>query len=428
MRNLIEIFLSRFLQEGGLEVVFASGKVSRFGTDQTVEPPRIEFRDRAAELQLLRNPELAFGELYMDGRIIVSRGSLYDVLAIASRNAMRADSPKFMQVLYKARVAVRGLWQNNDSVRARRNVSHHYDIGNELYSMFLDEDMQYSCAYFENATQTLDDAQLAKKRHIAAKLRLEPSNKVLDVGCGWGGMALYLARTAGADVTGITLSKEQLDVAEHRARAAGMANQARFYLQDYRDVTERFDRVVSVGMFEHVGVRYYAAYFKKLASILTDDGVALLHTIGRADVPGATNPWIQKYIFPGGYIPSLSEIMPPIEENGLIVTDVEVLRLHYAQTLRAWRERFASRRDEAKALYDERFCRLWEFYLGASECAFLYERHVVYQIQIAKRVDKLPLTRDYFTRAEAALRARDVSAGDIGVTDRDRPGLGLTGT
>jgi cyclopropane-fatty-acyl-phospholipid synthase len=267
--------------------------------------------------------------------------------------------------------------------------------------------LQYSCAYFEREGQTLEEAQLAKKRHLAAKLLVEEGRSVLDIGCGFGGMALYLAQIAGARATGVTLSQEQFAIASRRAAESGLAERVAFRLQDYRDVEERFDRIVSVGMFEHVGVAGFDEYFAKARSLLKDDGVMLLHAIGRSDGPGATNPWIKKYIFPGGYIPSLSEVTAAIERSGLYVTDIEILRLHYADTLKAWRERFLGRREEAKALYDERFCRMWEYYLAGSEVSFRIYGHMVFQIQLAKRQDVVPRTRDYIVEREAQLRNRE---------------------
>ena len=310
------------------------------------------------------NPALSLGELYMDGRIVVTRGGLYDLLELGARNLAEIEGLPWVEALHRVRVAFRGLHQRNDRRRARRNVAAHYDLDARLYDLFLDSDRQYSCAYFEYPGQSLDDAQTAKKRHIAAKLLPKDGATALDIGCGFGGMALYLAGVAGAKVTGVTLSTEQFAVATDRARQAGLADRVEFRLQDYRDVEETFDRIVSVGMFEHVGVNRYDEYFAAARRQLKDDGVMLLHSIGRNSVPGATNPWIRKYIFPGGYIPSLSEVLPAIERSGLYVTDIEILRLHYADTLRAWRERFMARRDEAAKLYDERFCRMWEFYLA----------------------------------------------------------------
>jgi cyclopropane-fatty-acyl-phospholipid synthase len=414
MLGLIENFLSDFIKEGALEFAFANGKVVRFGDRGVADPPRVALRDRKAEWELLRRPELAFGELYMNGRADVVHGTLDEVLGTVSRNAMRNDAPAWLRLLFKTRIALRALHQRNDPNRARRNVAHHYDIGNDLYSLFLDEDQQYSCAYFENDAQTLEEAQLAKRRHIAAKLFVEPGLSVLDIGCGWGGLGLYLARTAGANVTGVTLSQEQLAVANQRAAEAGLSNHARFELQDYRRVRGKFDRIVSVGMFEHVGVNYFKQFFEKIAASLNDDGIALLHTIGRTDGPGATSPWVDKYIFPGGYIPGLSEIVPHVERAGLIILDIEVLRLHYAKTLQVWADRFQANREKAKTMYDERFCRMWEFYLTGARFAFLYEHHVVWQIQLAKDIYALPhITRDYIAARENELRARESPAADL---------------
>ncbi len=302
--------------------------------------------DRAAERQLLINPALRFGELYMDGRLIVTKGSLYEVLELGARNLAELQDLPWLRALEQARVAFRGLHQRNDRRRAKKNIARHYDNDARLYELFLDSDRQYSCAYFEHPGQSLDDAQKAKKRHIAAKLLLEDGASVLDIGCGFGGMALYLAGVADARVTGVTLSEDQFGVATNRARQSGFADRVEFRLQDYRDVHETFDRIVSVGMFEHVGVAGYDEYFQTVRRQLKDDGVMLLHAIGRNSTPGATNPWIRKYIFPGGYIPSLSEVLPAIERAGLYVTDIEILRLHYAETLRAWRERFMANRAE----------------------------------------------------------------------------------
>ncbi|WP_435540965.1 class I SAM-dependent methyltransferase [Azospirillum sp. ST 5-10] len=343
----------------------------------------------------------------MDGRLTVEGGSVYDALAILSRGT---DVYGVLGRVHEwLAPAIRFFEQNNHLHRARRNVAHHYDLSRSLYELFLDRDMQYSCAYFADSGMSLDEAQEAKKRHIAAKLLLKPGHKVLDIGCGWGGMALYLAQKTGAHVTGITLSQEQLAVARERAAQAGLADRIRFELCDYREMKGQFDRIVSVGMFEHVGVPHYGRFFAKVRELLADDGVALLHSIGRSDGPGSTNSWFRKYIFPGGYSPALSEVLPVVEKAGLWATDVEVLRLHYAQTLRHWRDRFVARWDEAAALYDERFCRMWEFYLAGSEIAFRYQGHMVFQVQMAKSVGAVPLTRDYMVHAETAL-ARAVPA------------------
>jgi cyclopropane-fatty-acyl-phospholipid synthase len=306
--------------------------------------------------------------------------------------------------------------QFNPAARSKRNVAHHYDLSGRLYSLFLDRDRQYSCAYFPRGDETLDAAQLAKKRHIAAKLRMDrPGLEVLDIGSGWGGLGLMLAREHGARVLGITLSEEQLAESRARAEAEGLADRVRFELLDYRSITRQFDRIVSVGMFEHVGIGFYPAYFNTIARCLRPDGVALVHSIGRFEGPSATNPWIQKYIFPGGYCPALSEVLPSVERSGLFSTDIEVLRLHYAETLRHWRRRFAANRDTIAAIYDERFCRMFEFYLCGSELAFRRQGHMIFQIQLARRHDAVPLTRDYIyegERAMAAAAARDrVDAG-----------------
>jgi cyclopropane-fatty-acyl-phospholipid synthase len=316
------------------------------------------------------------------------------------------------------RLAWRWLKQFNLRGRARRNVAHHYDLDERLYTLFLDSDRQYSCAYFDTPAASLDDAQLAKKRHLAAKLRIEPGSRVLDIGCGWGGLALYLAEYTGARVTGITLSKEQLALARVRAGEKELGRAVEFRLQDYRDVAEKFDRVVSVGMFEHVGVKFYDTYFQRCAELLSEDGVMLLHSIGRSQVPDSTNPWIAKYIFPGGYIPSLSEVLPSIERAGLLVCDVEILRLHYAETLKAWRERFMARREEAVQLYDERFALMWEFYLAACEMTFRKQDMMNFQLQLTRRQGVVPMTRDYMAREEDRLRALEGGA---------RPRLKLAG-
>ena len=347
--------------------------------------------------------ELRLGEAYMDGTFVLERGSIADALAILLRQE-RIAPPTWTLPWRLARYLFRRLQQFNPRFRARRNVAHHYDLDGRLYALFLDADQQYSCAYFEEPNQSLDDAQLAKKRHLAAKLRVEPGASVLDIGCGWGGLSLYLGEVAGARVTGITLSQEQYARAQQRALERGRAKNAIFRLEDYRDVTGRFDRIVSVGMFEHVGVGFYDTFFRKGAQLLADDGVFLLHTIGRSGPPSVTNPWIAKYIFPGGYIPALSEVLTAIQHAGLMVTDVEILQLHYAETLKAWRERFLAHREDVERLYDGRFVRMWEFYLASSEMAFRESDLVVFQIQMAKRKGVVPATRDYIGREEARLR------------------------
>src|SRR6185503_8516031 len=335
---------------------------------------------------------------YMDGRLTVERGTIADVLEIMLMNLGTGRLPGIIHASRKLCLWLRPITQFNSARRARRNVARHYDLSRSLYDLFLDHDLNYSCAYFSHPGMSLEAAQAAKKLHIAAKLNLHrPGLKVLDIGSGWGSLGLDLARENDADVLGVTLSGEQLAVANHRAAAAGLARQCRFELRDYRAVEGQFDRIASVGMFEHVGVQYYDTFFAKLRDLLAPDGVALLHTIGRADGPGATPPWISKYIFSGGYVPALSEIMASIERSGLYATDIEVWRLHYAETLKKWRTRFHKNRAKAAALYDERFCRMWEFYLAGAEMAFRHDGQVVFQIQLAKRVDTLPMTRDYMS-------------------------------
>jgi cyclopropane-fatty-acyl-phospholipid synthase len=399
-------YLRRLVRKGRLEVETADGARHTFG-DGVGSLVGVKVLDRAAEWRLMLNPALSLGELYMDGRIVVTRGGLYDLLELGARNLPEIEGLPWVKALNRIRIALRGLHQRNNRRRARRNVAAHYDHDARLYDLFLDSDRQYSCAYFEYPGQSLDDAQTAKKRHIAAKLLPKDGATALDIGCGFGGLALYLAGVAGARVTGVTLSTEQFAIATDRARQAGLADRVDFRLQDYRDVEETFDRIVSVGMFEHVGANRYDEYFATARRRLKDDGVMLLHSIGRNSVPGATNPWIRKYIFPGGYIPSLSEVLPAVERAGLYVTDIEILRLHYADTLRAWRERFMGRWDEAAKLYDERFCRMWEFYLAGSETSFRVDGHMVLQLQLAKRQDGVPLTRDYIAEREAELRRRE---------------------
>jgi cyclopropane-fatty-acyl-phospholipid synthase len=401
--RLLSIILRRFIRQGSFTLTTAAGNTYTFG-DGSGPPVRVRFTDAKAQRAVLLNPELRMGEAYMDGTFVVEQGSIAEALAILMRQEPLA-APKWALPGRLVRYLFRRLQQFNLRSRSRRNVAHHYDLDGRLYALFLDADQQYSCAYFEAPGQSLDDAQLAKKRHLAAKLLVEPGANVLDIGCGWGGLALYLAEVAGAHVTGITLSQEQLARAQRRAIERRRTQDAIFRLEDYRDVAGRFDRIVSVGMFEHVGVGFYDRYFRKCAGLLEDDGVFLLHTIGRSGSPSVTNPWIAKYIFPGGYIPALSEVLPAIQRARLVVTDVEILQLHYAETLKAWRERFLAHREEVERLYDARFVRMWEFYLASSEMAFRESDLVVFQIQLAKRKGVVPQTRDYIAAEEARLRA-----------------------
>jgi cyclopropane-fatty-acyl-phospholipid synthase len=416
VERLLEAFLRRYVRRGSIKVTTAAGNTYAFG-DGSGPPVAVRFTTAGAQRAVLFDPELELGEAYMDGTFVVERGSIAEVLAILFRQDSSAG-PRWAWPPHVVRYLFRRLQQFNPPARARRNVAHHYDLDGRLYSLFLDGDQQYSCAYFESPDQSLDDAQLAKKRHLAAKLRVEPDANVLDIGCGWGGLALYLAEICRAHVTGITLSDEQYRRAQNRAAERGQAQDAIFRLIDYRDVEGCFDRIVSVGMFEHVGVGFYDTFFSKCAHLLQEDGVMLLHTIGRKSTPGITNPWLAKYIFPGGYIPALSEVLPAIERAHLIVSDIEVLQLHYAETLKAWRERFLAHRDEAARLYDQRFVRMWEFYLASSEMSFRDGDMVVFQIQMTKHKGITPPTRDYIAREEARLRTLEA---------KQRPPLRLAG-
>ncbi|WP_029031717.1 SAM-dependent methyltransferase [Salinarimonas rosea] len=405
----MELLLRRLcdiaVRNGSLEVVTASGNRFVSGSGGSAPEVTMRFTDKAAERALVLYPEMKLGELFMDGRLVLDRGSIYDLLALLMRGRPGGRGVYGTRLVRKLRRAVLALFARNGERRARANVSHHYDLDHRLYDLFLDADRQYSCAYFERPGQSLDEAQLAKKRHITAKLLVEPGHEVLDIGCGWGGLALYLAGVAGAGrVTGVTLSTEQYEMARERAAKRGLSSRIDIALKDYRRVEGTFDRIVSVGMFEHVGPAHYGEFFDTTARLLREDGVMLLHTIGSTSEPGPTNPWITRYIFPGGHIPTLSEMIPAIERAGLRLADVEVLRLHYAETLKAWRERFLARREEAARLLDERFCRMWEFYLASCEAAFRYEDLVVFQLQLGRRNDVVPLTRAYVGERERMLR------------------------
>jgi len=417
MERLLRLALRHFIHAGNLRVTTAGGTVFTFG-DGSGPPVAIRFSTYVAQCGVLLDPELKFGEAYVDGTMVVEQGTIADVLSVVFAQRHDGRPPIWARLQWWIRYLYRRLRQFNPPKRSRRNVAHHYDLDGQLYALFLDADRQYSCAYFETPGQTLDDAQLAKKRHLAAKLLIERGNRLLDIGCGWGGLAIYLAETCKAQVTAITLSAEQHAYARGRASERPQTRAIDFRLQDYRDVPERFDRIVSVGMFEHVGVGHYDGFFRKCAALLDDDGVMVLHAIGRSEGPNVTNPWISRYIFPGGYIPALSEVLPAIENAGLLVTDIETLRLHYAETLKAWRERFLAHRNDVERLYDVRFARMWEFYLAAAEMAFREQAMMVFQIQLTKRQGVVPMTRDYIMRETERLRA---------VEGRQRPPLRLAG-
>ena len=407
---LLATLLSRVIRIGRLTLTDAAGRRHVFGGGPG-PAASIRLHDPALHVRLLANPRLYVPEAYMDGTLTIEEGTLYDFIDVLVANDAALEGSRAMRLAAAGKRLLRRLHQYNPMAQSRRNAAHHYDLSDQLYELFLDHDRQYSCAYFRSPGDDIDTAQQNKKRHIAAKLLLRPGQRVLDIGSGWGGLALYLARECGADVTGLTLSEEQLKVANRRAVAAGLVDRVRFHLRDYREESGRYDRIVSVGMFEHVGVNQYPVFFRKLRELLTPDGVALLHAIGRMDGPGSTNPWLRKYIFPGGYSPALSEVVPHAERARLWITDIEILRLHYAETLRAWRSRFEHHRDRIRAIYDERFCRMWEMYLVGSELAFRRGGHLVFQMQLAKQVDAVPLTRDYMLDWERASSLREAAEG-----------------
>ena len=406
---LVGVFLKSLVTVGTLRVIDANGKLHEF-SGSPGPSVTIRLHDRSLHTRLFFNPHLATGEAFMDGTLTVEDGDIYDFAALGMMNLRSGQGHWVQDIVAGFRRMGKRLAQHNPVGRAQVNVAHHYELSDTLYELFLDKDRQYSCAYFQTTEDSLDEAQENKRRHIAAKLLLESDSRVLDIGSGWGGLALYLAQVSGADVTGITLSQEQLKVARERAMAARLATKVRFNLQDYREVTGRFDSIVSVGMFEHVGVGYYRAFFNAVRDLLAEEGVALLHSIGRMNGPGATSPWARKYIFPGGYVPALSEVLPVIERAGLVVTDIEILRLHYAETLKAWRRNFNANRTRIAEIYDQRFCRMWEFYLASSEAAFRYGGLMVFQIQMAKRHEAVPLTRDYITDWERSAQRRESAA------------------
>ncbi|MFD0980538.1 class I SAM-dependent methyltransferase [Tropicimonas aquimaris] len=395
--RVLDTSLRRLVGTGTLTVVDAEGSARTYGAG---DAPRVtvHLKDPDLAQKLLRNPDLALGEAYMDGRLTIEEDDLPALMALLLMNRGDGRTIPAIQANLALRQMLRRAAQTNPLPRAQANVAHHYDISQALYDLFLDADLNYSCAYFRHPDDTLETAQAQKKAHIAAKLRLEPDMRVFDIGCGWGGMALTLARDHGARVLGVTLSEEQHRVASQRVQEAGLAERIELRLADYRTVTGSFDRVVSVGMFEHVGVPHYREYFSHVRDRLTGDGVALIHTIGRYTPPGSTSPWITKYIFPGGYVPALSEVMAAVEKERLWTTDVEVWRLHYAETLLKWRERFETNIDAVREMFDERFCRMWRYYLVASEMSFRHHNQVVFQLQLARRQDAVPLTRDYLHR------------------------------
>jgi cyclopropane-fatty-acyl-phospholipid synthase len=401
---LIDKFLGKLIRTGSLTVVMPNGHRNAYGPGGG-QSATIRFTDRKAVFEILKNPRLGVGETYMDGRLIVEEGTILDLLEIVTKSNPWERGGKG-KALGKGRIAkLKALVERNTPRRSRSNVAHHYDIGNDLYRLFLDDDLQYSCAYYTDPKNSLEQAQADKKAHIAAKLHLKPGQRVLDIGCGWGGLALYLNRVADVDVLGVTLSEEQLKVARKRAKDAGVSDRVKFQLIDYRALEGSFDRIVSVGMFEHVGAHHYREFYAKCRDLLADDGVMLLHTIGKlGKAAAAHDPFIAKYIFPGGHLPSLSEMCGASEGARLIVSDIETLRLHYALTGREWLGRFKAARKDVVRLYDERFFRMWEFYLSGVVAFFESGGGCNYQVQYIRDRRALPITRDYMAEAEARYR------------------------
>jgi cyclopropane-fatty-acyl-phospholipid synthase len=408
--RLLPMLLRRVIHTGSLTLIGSDGASETFGGAAPGPSATIRIIDPSLDHKLIANPELRFAEAYMDGGIEIAPEDLRDVLRLFKLNKQRLNRTPTQAVFRRFAKTVKRFARNNP-LRARQNVKAHYDIGNDLYRLFLDPDMQYSCAYFPNGDETLEQAQLAKKRHIAAKLMLKPGQRVLDIGCGWGGMALYLAQVADVEVTGVTLAREQLNLARERAEAAGLSGRVRFELQDYRKVEGHFDRIVSVGMMEHVGAAELGTYFANVRNRLAPDGVALIHSIMRRSASGVTSPFTAKYIFPGGYIPSLSETMAAVEHNRLWLQDCEIWRKHYGFTIEHWAKRFAANRDAAKLMYDERFCRMWELYLAGAESSFRDGNMAVMHLQLGHRRDAVPLSRGYLTTETERLRARENDLG-----------------
>ena len=411
---LLARVLARVVGEGQLTIIDAAGRQHRIEGARPGPDVTIRIQTPWTGVRLALRPRLALGEAYMEGRLTVEGGEIYDLLDLLGRNMAALEATPMVKWSYRLSRLLRWLQQYNPIGRAERNVAHHYDLKDQLYDFFLDRDRQYSCAYFKTGDEPLEQAQFDKKQHIAAKMLLQPGLKVLDIGSGWGGMGLFLSQQFGVDVTGVTLSKEQHAVSSRRALEGGVADRVRFKLLDYRKEPGRYDRIVSVGMFEHVGSAHYVEFFTKAKELLADDGVMLLHSIGRMEPPGGTNTWLRKYIFPGGYTPALSEVLTAIEKVGLWVTDMEILRLHYAETLRHWRQRFLANRERIKQVagYDDRFCRMWEFYLAGCEISFRYMNQMVFQLQLARRQDAVPYTRDYVLDAEKGVTVKRSMAAE----------------
>ena len=392
--NLIN-FLNNLFKYDGFVLIDSSSKKYVIGKPIKENPITVKLLDKNLNYKLLWNPDLYFGEAYMNGSLIIENGTLSEFLEIALRNIGRSDINIYGKILNTIKGTFRYLTKFNKGLVSKNNVSHHYDISENLYDLFLDANRQYSCAYFKNENDTLEQAQENKMNHITKKLNIQANQKVLDIGSGWGTLAIHIAQKTNASVTGITLSENQLAYSKKKAKELNLGNQVEFKLADYRELNEKFDRIVSVGMFEHVGRKFYRKYFNTVSKLLNDQGIALIHTIGSSNPPRNPQPWITKYIFPGGYTPSLSQIARPIEDSGLIISDMEVLRMHYAHTLRNWKERFLSKKNTVLEMFDEKFFRMWEFYLASCEMAFKWGDQVVFQLQLTKDNISAPTTRDY---------------------------------
>ena len=388
-------FLNKIFTQDGFILIDYNSKKYQIGKPVKEKPINLRILDKSLHYKLMFYPDLYLGEAYTDGSLIIENGTLTEFLEIAFKNIGRSEISTYSKILKKIRGTYRYLTNYNQITKSKKNVSHHYDISEKLYDLFLDEKRQYSCAYFKDENNTLDEAQNNKIDHIIKKLNIKPNQKVLDIGCGWGSLAIDIARSANCEVTGITLSENQFNYCKKRAKELNLENQLNFKLMDYRELNEKFDRIVSVGMFEHVGRKFYKKFFSQVEKLLKDDGVSLIHTIGSVNPPRDPHPWITKYIFPGGYTPSLSEVTTPIEKAGLIVADIEVLRLHYSHTLRHWKENCIRNKDKIIQMFDERFFRMWEFYLAGCEMAFKWGDQVVYQFQLTKNYSSTPVTRDY---------------------------------
>ena len=395
---LLARFLNKLFKKGGFILVNAYGQKYIIGQPDKKNPIEMKLKDKSLHYKLYLYPDLYFGEAYTAGSLYFVRGNLTEFLNLALENIGRTKINKFNKVLNSLRGSYRFLTNFNFIKNSKVNVAHHYDVSDDLYFLFLDPLRQYSCGYFKNETDTLEQAQINKIKHIAKKLDLKPNQKVLDIGCGWGYLAIEIAKQYKCNVTGVTLSENQYNFATKKVKELNLSKQVEIKLADYREIKEKYDRIVSVGMFEHVGRKFYNSFFEKISQLLNSKGVALLHTIGSVDAPRDPQPWITKYIFPGGYTPSLSQIAGPIEKSGLIVSDLEVLKIHYAHTLRHWKERFTQNKDKVLEMFDEKFFRMYEFYLTSCEVAFKFGDQVVYQIQLSKELDTVPSTRDYIYR------------------------------